>query len=111
MFGSHNESCDTSFRLEQRREFLRQMAAAGMATLASGAPRAVLGQETPFEHPASKADSCIVLWMGGGMAAPDTFDPKRYVPFEVGRPVAELGGGSRLPACRYLLAGQARGLD
>ncbi len=90
MFGSYNESLNPSFRQEQRREFLRQMAAAGMATLAGSAPRAVLGQEAAFEHPASKADSCIVLWMGGGMAAPDTFDPKRYVPFEVGRPVAEV---------------------
>ncbi len=28
--------------------------------------------------------------MGGGMAAPDTWDPKRYHPFEVGTPVAKV---------------------
>ena len=28
--------------------------------------------------------------MGGGMAAPDTFDPKKYVPFEVGLPVGKV---------------------
>jgi hypothetical protein len=28
--------------------------------------------------------------MAGGMAAPDTFDPKKYVPFEVGVPVAKV---------------------
>jgi hypothetical protein len=38
----------------------------------------------PVHHPAPTADSCIILWMAGGMAAPETFDPKRYTPFEVG---------------------------
>ena len=28
--------------------------------------------------------------MGGGMASPDTFDPKRYVPFEVGVPLEKI---------------------
>ena len=35
-------------------------------------------------HPAARADACIVLWMAGGMAAPETFDPKQYAPFEKG---------------------------
>ena len=43
-----------------------------------------------IEHPIAKADSCILLWMGGGMAAPETFDPKRYQPFEVGLPVEKV---------------------
>ena len=38
-------------------------------------------------HPVPRADACILLWMAGGMASPDTFDPKRYVPFEKGLPV------------------------
>ncbi len=75
----------------QRREFMRQMAAAGAATLAAAEPCFSLGATTAaFEHPQSTADSCILLWMGGGMAAPDTFDPKRYVPFEVGRSVGDV---------------------
>lgn len=30
------------------------------------------------------ADTVIVLWTGGGMAATETFDPTRYTPFEKG---------------------------
>ena len=30
------------------------------------------------------ADTVIVLWMAGGMAHTETFDPKRYTPFEAG---------------------------
>jgi Protein of unknown function (DUF1501) len=78
-------------RLEQRREFLQKLTAASAATLMAGAPRALLGNEgAAVKHPTATADSCILLWMGGGMAAPDTFDPKRYVPFEVGVPVAKV---------------------
>jgi hypothetical protein len=65
-----------------RRDFLRATSAAAMTTLAGGAPR-LMASETP-KHPKPKADTCIVLWMAGGMAAPETFDPKRYLPFEIG---------------------------
>src|SRR5262249_27122787 len=68
-----------------RRDFLRGMTAAGLATLAAGAPRSLAAEE-PVVHPEPKADICILLWMAGGMAAPETFDPKRYTPFEVGVP-------------------------
>jgi hypothetical protein len=66
-----------------RRSFMRGMTASALATLAVGEPRPVLADE-----PAAKptADTCILLWMAGGMAAPETFDPKRYTPFEVGVP-------------------------
>ena len=67
---------------QTRRDFLRQMSAATLAALAAGEPRAVA--EEKLEHPKPTADACILLWMAGGMAAPETFDPKRYVPFEVG---------------------------
>lgn len=56
----------------------------------AGAPRLVTANDAAVEHPAAKADSCILIWMAGGMAAPDTFDPKKYVPFEVGLPVADV---------------------
>jgi hypothetical protein len=68
-----------------RREFLRGMSAAGLAALAAGEPRPVRGEE-PVKHPKPTADTLILLWMAGGMAAPETFDPKRYTPFEVGVP-------------------------
>jgi hypothetical protein len=63
-----------------RRDFLRGMSAAALTTLAAGEPRAA----EKVDHPAPTADTCILLWMAGGMAAPETFDPKRYLPFEVG---------------------------
>src|SRR5262245_37898073 len=66
-----------------RRDFLRGMTATGLATLAGGAPRPAQAVE-PVQHPRPTADTCILLWMAGGMAAPETFDPKRYTPFEVG---------------------------
>jgi len=67
-----------------RREFLGQLSAAAAAALAVGEPR--LFADEPVKHPRPTADACILLWMAGGMAAPETFDPKRYVPFEVGVP-------------------------
>src|SRR5687768_6000374 len=72
-----------------RRDFLRAMAAAGTATLMLGEPRSLRADEKgeTIEYPAAKADACILLWMAGGMAAPETFDPKLYLPFEVGLPV------------------------
>jgi hypothetical protein len=71
-----------------RREFLTQLSAASLATLAMGAPRAARAE---VEHPKAKADTCILLWMAGGMAAPDTFDPKHYVPFKKGTPIKDIG--------------------
>lgn len=72
-----------------RREFLRAGTAAAVATLAAGAPRPAAGSEK-IVHPRPTADTLILLWMAGGMAAPDTFDPKRYSPFEVGLPVERI---------------------
>ena len=71
-----------------RREFLRAMTAAGFATIAGGELRLVANE--PVQHPKPTADTCILLWMAGGMAAPETFDPKRYTPFEVGTPVEQI---------------------
>ncbi|HEX6964036.1 MAG TPA: DUF1501 domain-containing protein [Lacipirellula sp.] len=67
-----------------RRSFLSAMSAASLAAMAAGEPRLALGADM---HPTPRADACILLWMAGGMAAPDTFDPKRYLPFEKGLPV------------------------
>ncbi|MBS0211111.1 MAG: DUF1501 domain-containing protein [Planctomycetes bacterium] len=69
-----------------RRDFLRTVGAGTLATLAMDEPH-LLRTVAAAEHPTPKADTCIVLWMAGGMAAPETFDPKRYTPFEVGMPV------------------------
>src|SRR3954454_15630188 len=72
-------------RHPSRREFLQGLSAATLAALAMGEPRSARGEE-PVKQPTPTADTCIVLWMAGGMAAPETFDPKRYTPFEIGVP-------------------------
>ncbi len=65
-----------------RRHFLRASAGASLAALAAGRPRELSGAKTKPIEPT--ADTMILLWMAGGMAQTETFDPKRYVPFEPG---------------------------
>ena len=67
-----------------RRSFLKAMSAAAATTLGLAEPR--LRADEPIQHPKPTADTVILLWMAGGMASPETFDPKRYTPFEVGVP-------------------------
>src|ERR1700722_172764 len=67
-----------------RRALLHGMTAPGLATIAGAAPRLLATEAVP--PPGPTADTCILLWMAGGMAAPETFDPKRYTPFEAGVP-------------------------
>src|SRR5712691_3707816 len=70
-----------------RRDFLRSASAATLSALAAGYPRRLLADET--RRAASiqaTADTVIVLWMAGGMAHTETFDPKRYTPFAPGTP-------------------------
>lgn len=75
-----------------RRQFLARASAATLAAMATEAPRSLTASEgqRPIEHPKPTADTCILLWMAGGMAAPETFDPKRYVPFEIGAPAEKI---------------------
>jgi hypothetical protein len=74
-------------RRDTRRTFLKQLAAASAAAFATSEPRAA---DEKVEHPKPTADSCILLWMAGGMAGPETFDPKRYAPFEIGFPAEKI---------------------
>lgn len=71
-----------------RRDFLKALAASGTAALLSGEPRLLASEKAEPSRPT--ADCCILLWMAGGMAAPETFDPKRYLPFEAGLPVERI---------------------
>src|SRR5687768_592933 len=66
-----------------RREFLKTASAATLSALAAGYPHAA-GAAESADKPKATADSVIVLWMAGGMAHTETFDPKRYTPFEKG---------------------------
>lgn len=63
-----------------RRTFLEYSAAltAGTMNLTRGAPAAAV----PAPRRAATADNVVLLWMGGGMAATETFDPKPHVTFD-----------------------------
>jgi hypothetical protein len=52
-----------------RRSFLTSAAAFGAAPL--------FANNTPVHTPKGKAEHCIFIWLGGGMAQIDTFDPKK----------------------------------
>ncbi len=82
----------TTDEQQTRRRFLQAMAASAGAAMMTGEPRQLRAatEGDRIGAPAATADCCIVLWMGGGMAAPDTFDPKQYFPFEIGREVAPI---------------------
>lgn len=67
-----------------RRDFLRTASAATMSALAAGAPLSSLLSSCQSAHKESSADTVILLWMAGGMAHTDTFDPKIYTPFKKG---------------------------
>jgi uncharacterized protein (DUF1501 family) len=66
-----------------RRGFMGATAAATLAALAGREPLLARGRQNPGPRGAT-ADAVIVLWMAGGMAQTETFDPKRYTPFAPG---------------------------
>ena len=68
-------------RLVGRRAFLGVTAGATLSALAGREPRRLQAQSSGTS---ATADAVIVLWMAGGMAQTETWDPKRYTPFEPG---------------------------
>ena len=70
-----------------RRDFLKSAGAATVSALAAGAPRALpAAPNVPVVRREATADTVIVLWMAGGMAHTETFDPKRFTPYAGGTP-------------------------
>ncbi|MES1220581.1 MAG: DUF1501 domain-containing protein [Bacteroidota bacterium] len=71
-----------------RREFIKKSSAATLAALAAGAPVAsLLSGCAPKKKKIvtnTSADTVILLWMAGGMAHTETFDPKKYTPYKKG---------------------------
>lgn len=68
-----------------RREFMKKMGAASLAAMSTTIPAASFlssCKSTPAIP--STADTVILLWMAGGMAHTETFDPKHYAPYEKG---------------------------
>src|SRR5579862_643179 len=68
-------------RALSRRQFMQASASATLAALVGANPRLLQGATA---RPAAKADTMILLWMAGGMAQTETFDPKPYTPFAPG---------------------------
>jgi uncharacterized protein (DUF1501 family) len=62
-----------------RRHFMQASAAATLAALTGSEARLLAAPKIP-----ARADSMILLWMAGGMAQTETFDPKRYTAYETG---------------------------
>src|SRR5437764_2868332 len=71
---------DHSQPLISRRDFLRVGCAAGTAAVLNPGYRAA--EEPKKREPT--ADCLVLLWMAGGQAATETWDPKKYTPFERG---------------------------
>ena len=71
-----------------RRTFMGATAAGTLAALAGREPSLLQAQTAA--RPRATADAIIVLWMAGGMAQTETFDPKRYTPFEKGVRIADV---------------------
>ncbi|MFT4548480.1 MAG: hypothetical protein ACI9MB_002433, partial [Verrucomicrobiales bacterium] len=67
-----------------RRDFLSSASAASLGALAAGYPTTTAAAKAKADSLDATADTVIVLWLAGGMASTDTFDPKRYTPYEKG---------------------------
>lgn len=71
--------------IHARRDFLKKIGAASLAAMTTSIPAASFlssCKTNPLKN--SKADTVILLWMAGGMAHTETFDPKSYTPYEKG---------------------------
>jgi hypothetical protein len=82
---------DTHLTLEEQRVYSRLSRRGFMGVTAAGTLAALVGREPQVLRAAqaapprpATADAVIVLWMAGGMAQTETFDPKRYTPFAPG---------------------------
>ena len=72
--------------INKRRDFLKKMGAASVAAAAATIPVSGFLSSCISDAPSisSSADTVILLWMAGGMAHTETFDPKTYTPYEKG---------------------------
>jgi hypothetical protein len=74
-----SNSNDTS-----RRDFLKTASAATLAAMAAGYAKPLLAADDSEQKLTPTADAVIILWMAGGMAHTETFDPKKYTAYEKG---------------------------
>ena len=62
---------------QNRRDFLSSASAASLGALAAGYPSTTASAKAKADKLESTADTVIALWLAGGFASTDTFDPKR----------------------------------
>ena len=67
-----------------RRQFLQKMQQASLAAMGASVATLPFLASCNQNHSHATADAVILLWMAGGMAHTETFDPKQYTPFEKG---------------------------
>ena len=71
-----------------RRQFLQatlaSAAAAGLSRYARGDEKAAAPADSPSAPFKGTADAMILIWLPGGVAQTDTWDPKKHTPFEKG---------------------------
>lgn len=60
----------------KRRTFLQASAATMVANSVANATDNAKSNTPPSDLPLGKAEHCVMIWLGGGMAQIDTFDPK-----------------------------------
>jgi hypothetical protein len=65
-----------------RRDFVRAACAVGGGALLGSSAHA--GNDDTPERLKATADCLVLLWMAGGQASTETWDPKKYTPFERG---------------------------
>lgn len=75
-----------------RRDFVKCGLAATVGLSLPGLSHEVVGQTQPTNELTSKADSMILIWLPGGIAQTDTWDPKKFTPFAQGMKGSQLLG-------------------
>jgi len=76
--------------LFDRRDFLKTASLATLGALGAGYPKLGVAEDALSPALKSTADRVIILWMAGGMAHTETFDPKRHTPFQSGQPASDV---------------------
>ncbi len=76
-----------------RRDFLRAAAGAAAAGVLGGPALGADGRSP--KGPRATADAMILLWMAGGQCHTETWDPKKYTPFERGMEAKAVGSTFR----------------
>lgn len=73
-----------------RRNFGKKLGLASLGLAGLGPEKLLASANNKVPSIKPKADTCIVLWMAGGMAHTETFDPKKHTPFSKGMKASDI---------------------